>query len=45
MLNSGQEWTSPAQLGQLKTGQGEKELLQIHLRCTDDLPRLLDKKE
>ena len=28
---SGQEWTLPAQLGQLKTGQDGKGLLQIHL--------------
>ena len=37
---SGQEWTLPAQLGQLKTGQDGKGLLQIHLWCSDDLPRL-----
>ena len=30
---SGQEWTLPAQLGQLKLGQGGKGLLQIHLWC------------
>ena len=30
---SGQEWTSPAQLGQLKTGQDGKGLLRIHLWC------------
>ena len=40
---SGQEWTLPAQLGQLKTGQDGKGLLQIHLWCPDDLPRLLDR--
>ena len=28
---SGQEWTLPAQLGQLKTGQDGKGLLRIHL--------------
>ena len=28
---SEQEWILPAQLGQLKTGQGGKGLLQIHL--------------
>ena len=28
---SGQEWTLPAQLGQLKTGEDGKGLLQIHL--------------
>ena len=35
---SGQEWTLPAQLGQLKTGQDGKGLLRIHLWC----PRLWD---
>ena len=40
---SGQEWTFPAQLGQLKTGQDGKGLLQIHLGCPDDLPRLWDR--
>ena len=37
---SGQEWTLPAQLGQLKTGQDGKRLLRIHLWCPDDLLRL-----
>ena len=36
---SGQEWTLPAQLGQLKTGQDGKGLL------PDDLPRLWDRIE
>ena len=36
----GQEWTFPAQLGQLKTEQDGKGLLRIHLWCPDDLPRL-----
>ena len=40
---SGQEWTLPAQLGQLKTGQHGKGLLQIHPWCPDDLPRLWDR--
>ena len=31
MSKSRQEWTLPAQLGQLKTGQDGKGLLQIHL--------------
>ena len=31
ILKSRQEWTLPAQLGQLKTGQGRKELLRSHL--------------
>ena len=31
MSKSGQEWTLPAQLGQLNTGQDGKGLLQIHL--------------
>ena len=35
-----QEWTLPAQLGQLKTGQNGKGLLRNHLWCPDDLPRL-----
>ena len=43
MLKNGQEWTLPAQLGQLKTGQGGKGLLQIHMWCPDNLPRLWDK--
>ena len=42
---SGQEWTLPPQLGQLKTGQDGKGLLQIHLWCPDDLPRLWDRIE
>ena len=42
---SGQEWTLPAQLGQLKTDQDGKGLLQIHLWCPDDLPKLLDRIE
>ena len=42
---SGQEWTLPAQLGQLETGQDGKGLLQIHLWCPDDLPRLWDRIE
>ena len=37
-----QLWTLPAQLGQLKTDQDGKGLLQIHLWCPDDLPRLWD---
>ena len=42
---SGQEWTLPARLGQLKTGQDGKRLLRIHLWCPDDLPRLWDRIE
>ena len=34
---TGQKWTLPAQLGQLKTGQDGKGLLRIHLWCPDDL--------
>ena len=45
LSKSGQEWTLPAQLGQLKTGQDGKGLLQIHLWCPDDLPRLWDRIE
>ena len=39
------EWTLPAQLGQLKTGQDGKGLLRIHLWCPDDLIRLCDRIE
>ena len=39
---SGQKWTLPAQLGQLKTGEDGKGLLRIHLWCPDNLPRLWD---
>ena len=42
LSKSGQEWTLPAQLGQLKTGQNRKELLRIHLWCPNDLQRLWD---
>ena len=35
ILKSGQELNLSAQLGQLKTGQGGKGLLQIHLWCPD----------
>ena len=42
---SEQEWTLPAQLGQLKTGQDGKGLLRIHLWCPDDLLRLWDRIE
>ena len=38
---SGQEWTLPALLGQLKRGQAGKGLLRIH----DDLPMLRDRIE
>ena len=37
------QWTLPAQLGQLKTGQEGKGLLLNHLWCPDDLPRLWDR--
>ena len=30
---SGQEWTLPAQVGRLNTGQGGKGLLRVHLWC------------
>ena len=39
ILKNGQEWTSPAQLGQLEIGQSGKRLLQSHLSCSNDLPR------
>ena len=35
ILKSGQEWTLPAQLGQWRTGQGRKRLLQSHPPCED----------
>ena len=40
---SGQEWTLPAKLEQLKTGQDGKGLLRIHLWCPDDLLRFWDR--
>ena len=40
---SGQGWTSPAQLGLLKTGQDVKGLLQSHLWCPDDQERSSDR--
>ena len=43
LLKSGQKLTLLAQLGQLRTGQGGKGLLQIHLWCPDDLTRLWDR--
>ena len=43
LLKTGQEWTLPAYLGQLKTEQDRKGLSQIHLWCPDDLPRLGDR--
>ena len=42
---NGQEWTLPAQLRGLKTGQDVKGLLRIYLWCPDDLPRLWDRIE
>ena len=45
ILKIGQEWTPPAQLGQLKTGQVGKGLWQIHLWCPDDLLRFWDRIE
>ena len=42
---TGQEWTLPAQLRQLKTGQDGKGLLPIYLWCHDDLLRLWDRIE
>ena len=40
---SGQGWTLPAQLGQLKIKQDGKGLLRSHLWCLNDLARLWDK--
>ena len=45
ILKSEQEWTLPAQLGQLKTGQGGKGWLQIDLWCPNNLPRSWDRTE
>ena len=45
ILKSRQERTLPAQLWQLKTAQGGKGLLQIHLWCPEDLSRLWNKIE
>ena len=45
ILKSGQEWTLPARLEQLKTGQGRTVVLLSHLCCPDDLPRLRDRIE
>ena len=42
---SGQEWTLPAQVGWLKTGQSGKGLWQIHQWCPNDIPRLRDRIE
>ena len=44
ILKSGQQWTLPAQLGQLKTEKGGKGLL-LSLWCPDDLPGLWDRTE
>ena len=45
IIKSGQEWTFPAQLGHLKTGQDGKELLRGHHWCPDNIPRLWNWKE
>ena len=42
---SGQERALSAQLERLKTGQDGNGLLQIHLWCPDDLPRLWNRLE
>ena len=42
---SGQQWTLPAHIGELKIGQDGKGLLRIHLWCPDYLPRLWDRTE
>ena len=41
----GLEWTLPALIGQLKTGQDGKGLLRIHLWCRDDLAGLWNRIE
>ena len=43
ILKSGQGWTLPAQLGQLKTGQDGEGLLQSRLLCLNDLARLWER--
>ena len=40
---SGQGWTLPAQLGQLRTDQDGKGLLRIHLWCPSNLARIGDR--
>ena len=40
ILKNGQESILSAQVGQLKTGQDGKRLVQIHLCCPDDLPNI-----
>ena len=45
ILKSGQEWTLPAQLKQLKMRQDEKGLLQSHLWCPNDFARSWNKIE
>ena len=40
---SGQGWTLPAQLGQLKTGQDGKGLLRSHRLCPNDLEMSWDR--
>ena len=45
ILKSGQEWTLVADLGQLKTVQGGKGLLQSSPWCSDDLPRSWERLE
>ena len=45
ILKSRQEWTLPAQLGQLETEQDGKGLLQSRLWCFNDPARLWDRIE
>ena len=45
ILKSGQEWTLPAQLGQLKTGQVGKGLLRSQMWCPNNLALLYDRME
>ena len=45
ILKTGHEYTFTAQLGQLKTGQDGKVLLQINMWCPDDFPTLWERKE
>ena len=43
IFDSGQGWTLPAQLGQLKIGQNGNMLFESHLYCLNDLARLWDR--
>lgn len=44
-LKIGQGWPLPTKLGQMKTGQGCKELFRSYLWCPSDLASLWDRIE